>query len=85
MKQSGEIGKANNRTTVNNFNLSNANSIAKRHFSDKVHKVEHAGDRFDLYVYDSVDMDELDYFAGKYPEFNIFLVWVTEYKKQSKK
>lgn len=60
--------------TINNFNISHARSIAKRHFEEDVYEVLLGNNEFILRLSSCVDAEELRKFQKRYPEFNIILM-----------
>ena len=61
------------RATVNNFNISNARSIADRYFEFNVFEVKLIKNKFVLWLYKEVKEEKLQEFMNLYPEFDVLI------------
>lgn len=72
------------RTTVNNFNISHARSIADRYFESHVFEVKLVKRKFRVLLYEAVDQAKLDEFYNLYPEFDILIGKFEPYQPNQK-
>ena len=70
IKQAETMGS---RATVNNFNISNARSIADRYFESNVFEVKLIKNKFVLWLYKEVKEEKLKEFMNLYPEFDVLI------------
>lgn len=76
--------KSFRNSTIKGFYISQAREIGKKYFGPHLEKVVQNETAFDIYVYKSVDNDDLALFHKTWSDrFNIKLVEVTDYKDNS--